>query len=379
MQRPARRFLKTFLLGLAGIFGLVLLVTAGIDPYGLSPLEPDLGDLNATRMERRQLDRMIKPIEAIERQPKTLLLGTSRVRQGFDPDDFAGTAYDPVYNLGINFSSLTESIVLLETILPLMPSVETIVFEFNFVHYYFPAVPKNLPTNWADLLHDAATAFLSMDALAASARTVLANKNYRGFYYWIEDDGLMVPSPSSLVQDLENFFTNVVTPGRKWDVRPQQREMLARLRAICDAYGIRCIFAALPYLPADLAYYDMIGNWESLEDAKRDVLQDFPLLDLTMYNRITTEPIDADMSYWTDVNHFTPLVGSYIADRLAGRENPDIPENFGVWLTPETFPARMKEWRAGLEAWKAANPGYVQRIQATLDRKAQASAPAPAR
>ena len=376
MQRPARRFLTSFLLGLAGSFGLVLAITMTVDPYGLSPLHPDLGEVNAMRLERRQLDRMIKPLEAIERQPKTLLIGTSRVRQGFDPDDFAGTAFAPVYNLGINFSSLTESIVLLDAILPFLPSVRRIVFEFNFVHYYFPAVPKNLPADWTDLLHDAATAFLSMDALAASLRTVLGNLNYFGFSLHIETDGMMVPVPNMIPGDIENFYTNVVAPGRRWTAGPQQREMLGRLRAICDDHGIDCIFAVLPYLPADLAYYDMIGNWPALVASKRDVMQDFPVLDLTMYNRITTEPLSGQMQYWTDVNHFTPLVGSYIADRLAGRETPEVPENFGVWLSPESFEARMAEWHDGLMAWKAANPEPLRRIRETIDRKTRAAAAA---
>ncbi|MEQ8349105.1 MAG: hypothetical protein RIB84_16185 [Sneathiellaceae bacterium] len=374
MRKPAGRFLKTFLLGLAGVFALVLAVTLAIDPYGLSPLHPDLGSLNATRLERKQLDRMIKPIEAIERQPRTLLIGTSRVRQGFDPDDFADMDLAPVYNLGINFSSLTESIVLLEAILPFLPSVETIVFEFNFVHYYFPAVPKNLPTDWADLLHDGATAFLSVDALAASVRTVLGNRSYFDFPLRIEADGMMVQAPNMIPGDIENFYTNVVAPGRRWTAGSQQRDMLGRLREICDRYGIHCIFAVLPYLPADLAYYDMIGNWPALVASKRDVMQHFPVLDLTMYNRITTEPLSGQMAYWTDVNHFTPLVGSYIADRLAGRENPEIPENFGIWLTEDNFEARMAEWQDGLEAWKAANPEPLRRIRETIDRKAKAAA-----
>lgn len=369
MERPAGHFLIAFLLGFLGVFGAVLAVTSVVDPYGLSPLDPDLGSFNATRMERRQLDRMIKPIEAIERQPKTLLLGTSRVRQGFDPDDFDGTGFAPVYNLGINFSSLTESIVLLNTILPFLPSVENIVFEFNFVHYYYPAIPENLPTDLADLLHDGATAFLSTDALAASVRTVLKNRNYAGHRYWIEEDGMMLQAPGSMLQDIENFFANVVSPGDRWQARAKQSEMLQELRTLCDGHGIRCIFAVLPYLPDDLAYYDMMGNWGGLVSAKRDVMQHFPVLDLTLFNRITNEPLSNRMTYWTDVNHFTPLVGSYIADRLAGRDNPELPGNFGVWLAPETFDARMAEWRAGLEAWGASHPDDVHRIKTTLNRK----------
>lgn len=285
-MRPARRFVAVFLIGLLASFGGILAVTAGIDPYGLSPLDPDLGSLNAIRMERRQLDRMIKPLEAIEQQPRTLLLGTSRVRQGFDGDSFAGTGLAPAYNLGINFSSLNESTTLLETILPFLPSVETIVFEFNFVHYYYPKGPQGVPAGWQDLLHNLATAFLSTDAVAASIRTVLANRNYSGHYFWIEEDGLMFMSPASMVQDIENFFTNVVRPFPRFASGPVQQGMLQHLKAICDRHGIRCIFAVLPYLPADLAYSDINGNWDGLVAAKREIMADFPILDMTMFNRI---------------------------------------------------------------------------------------------
>ncbi|MFC3228504.1 hypothetical protein ACFOGJ_14765 [Marinibaculum pumilum] len=368
---PARGFLAAFFGGLLVLFGGVLAVTAGIDPYGLSPLDPDLGSLNSRRMERRQLDRMIKPIEAIERQPKTLLLGTSRVRQGFAAAGFDGTGLAPVYNLGLNFSSLDESTALLETILPYLPSVKTIVFEFNFVHYHLPKGPHGVPVSTADLLHDLATAFLSTDALAASVRTVLQNRNYTGHYYWIHPDGMMVMSPASMLQDIENFYANVVTPFHVFQSGPVQAKILSDLRAICDRYRIDCIFAVLPYLPNDLAYYDETGNFASFVQAKRELLEaGFPVLDMTLFNPVTAEPLSDGMTYWTDVNHFKPLVGGYIADRLAGRENPSIPESFGIWLTEENFAPRMAEWRAGLDAWKAAHPEAVSRIRATLARKA---------
>ena len=180
---------------------------------------------------------------------------------------------------------------------------------------------------------------------------------------------MMHPASGHMLEDIENFYTNVVTPAGRWQAGPKQQQMLDELGAICDAHGVRCIFAVLPYLPNDLSYYDMVGNWEALVAAKRDLMQRFPVLDLTLLNRITNESPSNAMMYWTDVNHFTPLVGSYIADRLAGRENPELPANFGVWLTPETFDARMAEWRAGLDAWKADHPDALRRIQATLDRK----------
>ncbi|HEY9079480.1 hypothetical protein [Magnetovibrio sp.] len=363
-----KRYLIAFLGAFTVLSGLVLAVTLVIDPYGISPFKVNIEGVNAARVERMRLDRMIKPLDVLNRKPKTLFIGTSRVKEGIDPDSFTGTRFAPVYNLGIDFSSLTESVSLLETLLPHNPQVKYVFLELNFIHFYGPG-PVRVATNTRELVLDTATAAFSTDALIASISTALKNSFYFGHGYWLEDNGLVNLPPMTMMGDLENFFNSVVSKVGNLEISTVQIDFSERISSICTRHKVQCAYVILPYQPVDLAHLKLGGGWEAIEQVKRFSMTYLPTWDFTLYNSITNEPLKEGMSYWIDVNHFTPKVGGYIAKRLLGQRAPEIPENFGVLLSPENIETTLSDWRKGRDLWLAANPDLVKRIEAGIRNK----------
>src|SRR4030081_3211092 len=96
-----RGFVFTFLVTGIGLLLLVVAFALVIDPYGLSPIQIGIPGVNTAKVERISHDRLIKPYEALAIAPQTIIVGTSRVKQAFDPDA-APAELGRVYNAGVD-------------------------------------------------------------------------------------------------------------------------------------------------------------------------------------------------------------------------------------------------------------------------------------
>jgi hypothetical protein len=99
-------YLRALALSLAAWLGLFLVFTWTIDPYGVSPTPLGLQGVNALKPKRINIDRLIKPYEVWRYQPRTILLGTSRVHQSMDPFILSGTGFAPAYNASMPAGSM---------------------------------------------------------------------------------------------------------------------------------------------------------------------------------------------------------------------------------------------------------------------------------
>jgi hypothetical protein len=69
-------------LGAAALFAGSTLI---IDPFGISPISVTIPSINTVKIARHNNDRLVKPFDAIARRPRTVIIGTSRVKQAFRP------------------------------------------------------------------------------------------------------------------------------------------------------------------------------------------------------------------------------------------------------------------------------------------------------
>lgn len=363
-----RRYLAVFFGASLAVAGLTVWLSLSVDPFGVSPLRGSGTLDDYVRYERSRVDRLVKPLDVLRRQPKTLLIGTSRVKQGFDPDDLRGTPLWPAYNLGIDFSSPTETAALLELLLARVPSVETAIIEVNFSHFFFPG-PVTVPRSGADLAESHAKAFFSWPAVKASLLTVLKNRNFPSGVDWLHPDGLKEPGVDLMLKDIDNFFDRYLGPRLvgHWD-RPLDapRALFDRIDRACRAYAVRCIYAVFPYNPLDLAHHDAAGQWPDLEKVKRFFAARDGFYDFTQFGEFSNEPYGNDMDYWIDINHFTPRVGDHIGAVINGDRLPDTPPGFGRYVTDENIDESLQDWRRGLDDWKRANGDFVARIRDRL-------------
>lgn len=368
-QKAAPGYLRKLAFSSLGLVLFVFAITLTIDPYGVSPWGVDIPGINTERYMRHQVDRLVKPLDVLVQQPRTILIGTSRVNQGFEPGDFEGTHLAPAYNLGVDFANPTDSLALLETLLPLTPSVEFAVIEINF-HHFFNLREVSVPETTFDLLFNVMRAQFSWSALNATLTSVLKNRSYPETAFWLNEKGrMLLPRKKSFKHDVETFITqrlDATHSGRFREDLGAQEVLFERIQHVCRVHDVVCKFVVLPYQPVDLAAHVVTGRWPDLERVKRFFLERGGVYDFTRFNRFTNEPRSDSMSYWQDINHFTPTVGRYIGHVLSGKPLTDTPANFGVLLEVENFDSEMRAWAAERDQWTAANMELQERIRAAI-------------
>ena len=102
----------SWLLGAAAVVGFTVLV----DPIGISPVRIAIAGFNTLKPLQQDYDWIVKRYDVGRNQPTTVFMGSSRIKQSVDPKLFAGTAFAPAYNGGLNGSAnLAETRAYLET------------------------------------------------------------------------------------------------------------------------------------------------------------------------------------------------------------------------------------------------------------------------
>ena len=82
-----------------------------VDPLGISPIRIAIAGFNEWKPLRQDYDRIVKPYDGVRRShPRTIFIGSSRIKQTIDPKLFAGTRFAPAYNAGINGSADYEEL-----------------------------------------------------------------------------------------------------------------------------------------------------------------------------------------------------------------------------------------------------------------------------
>jgi hypothetical protein len=81
-----------------------------VDPIGISPIRIAIAGFNEWKPLRRDYDRLVKPYDVARSQPRTIFIGSSRIKQTIDPRLLASTEFAPAYNAGINGSADYEEL-----------------------------------------------------------------------------------------------------------------------------------------------------------------------------------------------------------------------------------------------------------------------------
>ena len=172
--RPSRYLLTLAAMTVAG-FVLVIGTVAIINPFGLVPLAPTIPGINTTKVARNANDRLIKRYDAINLKPRTVIVGTSRVKFAFDPDKVVGD-FAPAYNAGIDALRITEARQLLEGYVRNGIPIKHVFFElflFQFFHSW-PGKPHEKSTG-DSAIADILSTTISGGAVRAAIETIIAS------------------------------------------------------------------------------------------------------------------------------------------------------------------------------------------------------------
>lgn len=364
-MRPLRYF-AVFAVAAVVAAVLVAAVNAVVDPLGIVPGSPALAGLNAEKVVRFNNDRLHKPLDLRSARPRTVVLGTSRILQAFDPGTMADTPYAPAYNYGLAGGDLDELEGHLEKFIAPTPSV-----KYVFVELFLPRVVCCLERPVPGRPELLASALLSWSALQQSAETLWQNRRFRA--------AAATPGPIVLadgrqsfleLSTLPNFLAYPASVARKpsrYELTPSVRGSLRHMQEIARRHGIVLTFVLSPMHAVQLYALHVGGHWPVLEELKRTLALESPAIDFSRYTPIVEEPARAEMQYWSDPHHFSATTASMLAARLTGRAVAR--EGFGVPLVADGLEAELRAWAAARDRWIARNPGWQE-----LFRRARAAA-----
>ncbi|MGB3691801.1 MAG: hypothetical protein WBG70_00080 [Spirulinaceae cyanobacterium] len=355
-----------------GLFNII------IDPYGVFNQE-DIPGINHAKVNQDNNDRLAKATDITRIKPITLLLGSSRTKQGLDPDHPQIVKDQPAYNVAINGPNMYEVKRYLDHAIANQENLQTVILGVDF--FMFNANLDNQPS-FSDarlgkrhlIIQDFINIVFSIDAFYASKETLLEsgkeayqNDNYgeNGFQPNRQaNDG---NTKWRFGQSIKLYFEL----HSDYDFSSKYFANFEEVVKLCQKHNIDLkVFIS----PAHATQWESIrstGRWPVFEEWKRKLVAVTPVWDFSGYNSITRENIRDEMNNYSDNSHYTKPVGDLILNRIFSYQEENIPEDFGILLTPENIDSHLAKIRADRENWLKENPEELKLVK-TLQQEQKA-------
>jgi hypothetical protein len=360
-------YLRALALSIAAWLGLFLIFTWTIDPYGVSPTPFGLQGVNALKPKRINIDRLIKPYEVWRYQPRTILLGTSRVHQSMDPSILSGTGFAPAYNASMPAGSMDMNAAYLRQYLRLDRNLNTVIVELFLPNFIGP--PRDLmPGTWSEFAGNIVTLFASADALWDSFITLAYNAMSGRPTFQIEPGGYLGRPPGRETQEPFEQFASYIWSSRvsepdRTDFNQAAFDSILEIIEIARANDLELIFVLGPSHGYADYYYDAIGAWGVIEEWLMRLSGRAIVYSFSQPNDWVSEPISPRMTYWYDTFHYSLAMGRDMLASLAGLPTVGLPDNFMERLTPDRVAAHIEGRRQEARRWAQANPSFVGRFE----------------
>lgn len=398
---PGRRFCVIWLGAVLALSALVGAVDALIDPY-LVVGAPRIAGLNAIKPETETHTQLAKDYLIARARPAGLLLGNSKVDIGLDPDspNWPDDAR-PAFNYGVPGIGAGDVLANLRRAIAPGGVRRALVLieldEFMMPANIPPAGPAKPTSTWLEGVgqkaNDLLLATLSLDALRASAMTVLAQgsrdsvdmspggaTSEGGFRADIAADGystLFLQKDAFIAQRLARLVTAL---RARPDAGPDRLDAVAGIIALCRQNGIALDLAIAPFHADYLEALDHAGLWPRYEQTKTvlarlvaseggDMVR---LWDFIGYDAYSTEPVPdpsdhAGRTRWFwEPSHFKRVLGEKI---LATIYQGAV--EYGIRLTVDTVGPRLEADRQAKAVYQAHNNGSRERLARTTHSEPQ--------
>jgi hypothetical protein len=408
------------------VLTVIVSVNLAVDPFGMYRLVT-LEGVNASKPAVQTRVRLVKAYEVRRLRPRGIILGTSRSHVGLRPShDGWDPAARPVYNLAFDGATTKEMYHYLLHAHAVQPLRQVVLGLDTYHATSAPATTR--PDFDAQLLDSPAVlatpsliradlkVLTSLDTLGESLETVRSHGDREP--EWFAPDGqrlgdvffrrpgehFMQIGPRGYFEEIDRLEVGFKRHGQlaanaqepvhaarqPAAVRETSLDYIRRIVAFCRAERIDLRVFIAPEHAHQLEITDGIGEWATLENAKRAVVQvlaedsaqhpdapPIPLWDFSGYSSVTTEALPelgsrAEMGFYWDSSHFKEVVGDLVLDRLFGlsRALRRVPADFGVQLTPATIEAALARLRADQLAYRRSNPQDVVWIRSLVDGSA---------
>lgn len=393
-MRSSRRYLKIysviFLCGMTGFLGFNFCV----DPEGRFSLinRPGFNQEKTEAMENG--GRMVKSRALENGNYDTLILGSSRVENGIDPQHpvFAGKR---AYNVGLSGSNFYETYQVFEFARKTR-TLKTVIMGLDFLLFsnkrqvsgdFAESRFADKPLWLSDLRY-----LVSPQTFLTSWTTVQKNRaGERSLYteYGMRDRTRFYDPTRLNHRDLfikiltRNFLVSQETYGG-FAYGLDRLTLLRTLITACRADGIALYLFIPPSHARDLEALRVLGLYPLFEQWKRDLVgilaedaavhssaAPIPLWDFSGYTSITTEDIPAanepgkPMRWYWESSHFKKETGDLVLSRLftsPPREH-QLPDDFGILLSAENIEAHLALLRTQQSRYQETHPQEVAEVE----------------
>jgi hypothetical protein len=382
------RFLRNCLIAMVSLSAALAFLNFVMDPYLVFGMPRDVG-FNARKPAMENQLYLIKTYDVIRARPRTVLLGSSAIGVGLDPQSPVWPEQlRPVYNLGLPAGTPLVAYRYLQH-LTAEDSPKLMVLGLDFRDVVpldkTPEYDSHLTVNRdgsrntalpRQHLYDLLRASLALDTSIDSINSLSGNLagdssdiQQGAMDYRVYRD--MPAAVGSLALMAMNDFNTSLRHSRvKVDMTP-----LEHVRAIlnlCRERGIDAILVLDPSHVDEQEIFDLEGKWPVLEDWKRQVTKmvaeyahtgmHIELWDFYGYDAYSTEPVPAGgrtLQWFIDPEHYTRALGDVLLRRIfQGADG-----SFGVRLTPDNIEAHLKVVRSSQASYRAAQRSDAERVR----------------
>ena len=375
------RYLKALFLLLAGGVLATVGFNFSVDPYGIwRTFEFD--GLNRYKSERRDANYLFKAADLIRKSPRTLLIGSSRVAFGLNPEyeAFSRLGLGPVYNSALTGGHLYAIRRYLEHAMINHPDIELVIWGVDFFAFSEKVrLPDAFDDNRLLLRHidlkDAATALASLDSLGASIRTLRSNILEPGYEPYFRNGQLTAMDMARQVrkkgmvsrfdQSLRLYLHGDARLATYTDSADAWNEF-ERILDLAKRHDVRLIAFVSPVHTALLEAIAQRGHWSTYKSWLKRMAQHTEFWDFAVPQDITSEPITRRMRHYWDVSHYRSSVGNLVLQRLLWESEQASGIN-GRLVTNATIKSHIDTLENEIAAWRSADSETVEFVARRLD------------
>jgi hypothetical protein len=399
----SRLFVKLCLITTCMILAVVALINAIVDPYELYGLV-SRGGFNQRKTQAVDQARLVKPYLVARSHPTTLLLGSSRVEVGFNPDSALWPeAMRPVFNLGMPATGPRLQLMLLQHALA-VTNPRHVVLGIGFEDAHIPPSHTGPPNAaavqpipdlegrlrrpdwgagrtryWLAHAKDTVLSLASLNALTDSILTVLNQRD--PYASSLTPLGFNTASGFTKLTRTDGAYHLIVDKDRikaaeivQWSMEPRlDVEPLAEAIRVAHLHGAAVTVVIAPVHIDELEIYSQAGVLSRYDEWRRRVLEIVEagsrtgiatLWDFTAPAPFTTEspPASTDrvteLRWFWESNHFKAALGDLVIARIFGTGSAE----FGTPVTPANLAAEEARQHKLLDGYADTHPDDVRRV-----------------
>lgn len=316
-----------------------------VDPFDVHSFI-SINRINNAKYETK--GRISIALKAINKKPKTIALGTSRVHplnmellENFNKDD-------TFFNSGIPGATMDEIHAYFLHALYLQPELKQVILGVDLMAFNETRKPqvdfdedRLCKDHW--IFKDWKNVLFTYKAIWASLITLYMSSLDKDY-------------PIEILRLGEEKYLQLMlnTEYKDYKLDKGKVQKFQNLVEICKERSIDLKIFFCPVNSLYWEFYYQNSLWPHVEELKRQLCVIHPLWDLTGFNPFTLETLETDGNLlYQECSHMTEYGGTLVLKRIFGEPSPI--DSIGYLLTPDNVESALSEILEQREAWVQAN------------------------